>query len=166
MPISCRGDDEANLPRIHRCRTWCCALCIAALALLAAVGCSDRGPPRTAIEGDVSCDGQPMAEGTIMFIPVGGTAGPKTGAMIDAGHYSLPADQGPLVGTLRVEIWSEGSRPPNVHQPRDKAGSAKGYARAKDRPRIPERYNRASTLEVQTHAEGINRFDFELTAKP
>ena len=49
-------------------------------------------------------DGQPMAEGSISFLPTEGATGPSAGGIIRDGEYRIPAATGPVVGRSRVEI--------------------------------------------------------------
>jgi len=52
----------------------------------------------------VTLDGQPVETGSIAFRPKGQTKGPSAGGTIQDGAYSIDRAQGPVVGTMRVEI--------------------------------------------------------------
>ncbi|WP_171190037.1 hypothetical protein, partial [Alienimonas chondri] len=74
-----------------------------AAALAAGCGGSDR-PEQVAVSGAVTVDGAPLPAGTITFVPVENTPGPKASAAIVAGRYAVPAAVGPTVGAYRAEI--------------------------------------------------------------
>ena len=48
--------------------------------------------------GEVSCAGEPIKEGEIVFTPIANTTGPATGIAIIDGAYDVPAASGPLAG--------------------------------------------------------------------
>ena len=69
--------------------------------------------PRLALKGMVYLDGQPLAQGYVIFTPVdtasSGT-GPVIGRVLNStagvpiGEFSLPAAQGPVAGRYRVDV--------------------------------------------------------------
>ena len=65
-------------------------------------GCnsSDRVP----LSGQVTVNGQDLAEGYIQFRPLQGTASPTAGAEIKAGRYEVAGERGIHAGKFRVEI--------------------------------------------------------------
>jgi hypothetical protein len=160
LAIQMRRDLRAAVPASLRLCSACCLLCATTCA-----GCNERSPGRVAAEGTVSCDGKPLAEGTILFVPSGSTTGPKAGGTIENGHFAIPADHGPLVGKLRVEIRRETLTAPQKADSAKEgvAGTSASVARLKD---LPERYNRASTLIIETHPDQLNHFDFQLITSP
>lgn len=136
---------------------------LAAALLAALVGCGASGPPRAAVKGRVTLDGQPLTEGSIHFVPVGQTKGPLAAARIVNGEYSLSRADGPVVGRVRVEIYSPtGSEIPLD----DPLAFAAADASAVPQERLPARYNRASNQFVDVKSEGENIFDFQLTSDP
>ena len=80
----------------------------AVLLTVGVAGCAGTGdaPPRAPVMGLVTLDGELLNTGVIRFVPADGTTGPQTTAVIDRGLFTLPAEQGPIVGTHRVEIVS------------------------------------------------------------
>ena len=81
------------------------------------VGCGGSGPRRYEVSGRVSFAGEKVAEGTIAFVPVEGTQGPKVGANIQQGQYHIDRNGGPVAGRYRVEITSyhrTGRKLPNL----------------------------------------------------
>jgi hypothetical protein len=98
--------------------------------------------------------------GTIVFLPHGNTGAdrPKTGAAIEAGKYTIPAEKGPAPGKYRVEIrWQ---KPTGKKVPSDDPPNLMDETRQV----IPDQYNSKSKLEVDVVA-GTNTFDFPLASK-
>ena len=81
---------------LGRPRAWL-ALAIAALA--ATAGCG--GPPLALARGRVTLDGEPLAHGTIAFIPADGK-GPTAGGLVTAGGYEVKG-MAPGLKVVRVE---------------------------------------------------------------
>ena len=78
-----------------------------ALLLLCALGCGGGGADRASVAGTVTYEGQPIAAGSIAFIPVDAASGPTAGATIENGRYTIDAAQGPAPGAHRVEIKAQ-----------------------------------------------------------
>jgi hypothetical protein len=133
------------------------SLPVAVLSLALLAGCGDSDNPRAAVQGSISYDGQPVDEGGIVFIPVGGGPGGQavraTGDIKD-GKYELNRRQGPMPGKHRVEIYwrkKTGKKVPGEGgHPKDEVVQA-----------IPSKYNTSSTLTRDVES-GRNTFDFEL----
>ncbi len=112
---------------------------------------------RAIISGKVSYQGQPIAKGTIRFVPVKGTPGPQAGAEIKEGAYRVDASGGAPVGTLQVEIqaFRETAARPNLPAPlREQGGGWQQY--------LPPQYNRESTMEVTVNGTGEQTQNFNL----
>lgn len=128
-----------------------------AVLLVCAAGCG-RNTGTVSIGGAVSYDGQPVASGTIIFMPVEGTQGPSTGSAIEAGRYQVPAQKGPLAGgRYKVEITAlqkTGKTVPNMFDPNGQPLEAVEQF-------VPECYNARSKLMVTVTA-GANKADFSL----
>src|SRR5688572_29535122 len=73
------------------------------LAQLAGCG-ANEGPQRVIVQGKVAFEGQPVANGQILFYPTGDTRGPVSGGPIKDGQYVAKARGGVPIGTHRVEI--------------------------------------------------------------
>lgn len=136
-------------------------LCV--LAMVGGAGCGAKGPPRAAVKGRVTLDGQPLATGAIHFVPVGQTKGPLAAAAIVNGEYSLPRSQGPVVGRVRVEIYSPTESAVPLDDP---LAFAAADVSALPQERLHARYNRASNQFVEVTSDGENTFDFQLTSAP
>lgn len=75
--------------------------------LTVATGCG-RGPQSAEVEGVITCDGRPLANVEVIFLPdpEQGTLGPRSGGYTDdAGRYRLTTSgEGTAVGTCRVTV--------------------------------------------------------------
>jgi hypothetical protein len=86
--------------KLSRCSRWCALLCLfLALDVLVASGC---GSNTRNIRGKITLDGEPVAKGSINFIPKDGK-GATAGGIITDGTYTA---DGVSLGTMRVEIRS------------------------------------------------------------
>ena len=117
------------------------------VGLLAAATAGCRPAP-VAIQGVITLDGEPLDQAAIQFIPSANRK--KTGCAVHQGKYELPAENGLLPGTYRVDILD---LPPLTHEP------------APPRPEL-HRYSNDSPLKIEVQPGGTRTFDFELTAKP
>jgi hypothetical protein len=133
---------------------WSVVACVA--AVLAAGGCSGAGSS-AGVSGTVTLKGQPVAEGTIRFIPLGDTPGAMAFAPITAGAYELPADRGPAAGAYRVEVTATRKTGKKLPVP----DSPPGTTRDEEVQYIPAQYNVDSQLQADI-APGQNVKDFAL----
>lgn len=78
----------------------CAIICLSIVTL---GGCGD-GIPRASVEGTVTLDGAPLAQGAIKFEPMPGTAGVVTGTEVKDGKFTLSSNAGAAPGWNRVEI--------------------------------------------------------------
>lgn len=121
------------------------------------IGCR-RGSElrRVAVAGKVSYQGEPIADGVIVFVPVQGTAGPGASAVIKDGGYNVLAGGGVPIGIYRVEVqaFRASSRP----------GPALGPLRAEPvtEPYLPSNFNTESTLELHVSGQPLKHADFDL----
>lgn len=136
---------------------------LAAVLLVVVEGCAPGGPPRAAVKGRVTLDGQPLAAGAIYFVPVGQTKGPLAAARIVDGEYSLSRVEGPVVGRVRVEIYSPMESPIPLDDP---LAFAAADVSEEPEDRLSARYNRASNQFVDVKSEDENNFDFHLMSNP
>jgi len=121
-------------------------------------GCNSEDSNRASVSGTVSFNGEPLSDGSIVFIPHGGNGGPSAGGTIRNGKYSIPNKKGPVVGMNRVEISSvrETGRMVTV-------GSGPGATEMAERIQfVPTRYNEDSQL-IEDLKPGRNEIDFALT---
>jgi hypothetical protein len=128
-----------------------------ALAIGSAAGCgASDGLNRQAISGTVTCDGQPLGKGTIVFEPATIQSGTVVGSVIRQGNFAVERNQGPVPGLYVVSIYasSETQAPP-----------AKGQSERSPRPmveRVPSAYNAESTLRAEVLDGHHNRFRFDV----
>jgi hypothetical protein len=129
------------------------ALAILGLVAGLGLGCGGGSGPggRLGVSGSVSYKGQPVDQGSIEFIPIGGGKS-QQGAAIQGGKYSIPAKQGLLPGKYGVKISSlEGGG----------AAEPGGLPGPEPKERLPAKYNTKSTLEREIKA-GQTTQDFNL----
>jgi len=122
-------------------------------------GCAEEGPPRAAVTGTVTVDDEPLQKGSIRFIPTDETKGPEAGAKIENGFYELSEEDGPVVGTVRVEIR-------DVTDPGYDLDDPEQFVEKGDkplpRPRIPPKYNRRSKITRTIKAGEVNELNFTI----
>src|SRR6187397_3012218 len=68
------------------------------------------GLPRQEVSGQVTLDGQPLADGSIQFQPGETGGGPQVsgGALIERGSYRIGRNEGLVPGPYKVMIFSHG----------------------------------------------------------
>lgn len=72
-----------------RCRAL---LAVAAWGIVVVAGCGGSGPKLAQVEGTLTLDGKPLANKSLMFLPIEGTAGNGAGGSSDAhGRFTLNA---------------------------------------------------------------------------
>jgi hypothetical protein len=128
-------------------------------------GCSQEGDelPREAVSGTVSLDGQPLAKGTIRFMPAQGggqVAAVEGGGMIDEGSFSIPREGGLVPGNYQVAVYAGGAGAAS----KGANGPVTGGA-APNKESIPTKYNSKSTLTAEVKKGDANSFKFDLTSK-
>lgn len=133
---------------------------IACLAILlgAAVGCGPK-TDRLPISGKVTLDGVPLETGSISFASMPGEKLQSTGAMIQNGSYSIPAEKGLLPGVYGLQLTSPDAEAKPILL-RD-AASGRSFPVAPDR--IPAEYNVDSTKTIEVTRDGDNVFDFNIS---
>lgn len=127
---------------------------LTAILLVALAGCGGpRGPERVEVSGKVQFDRQPLASGTITFVPQ--TAGTAASGPIANGQFHLSREQGPSAGKCRVEILSY----------QETGRKVAGPTALELKQIIPARYNTGSSLECVLEATGANSCEFALESK-
>lgn len=129
---------------------------MAGLAALATVfGCGPGGGTPASLSGQVTYDGEPVAEGNIRLMPLGETGGAGGASKITGGSYQIPADEGMVAGEYRVVITANRSTGKMVP-------GADGEGEVEETvPYIPHKYGRDSELTLTVSA-GENSHDFTL----
>ena len=133
------------------------SLLIVSTFCLLANGCGSDGPPKFALSGQVTYDGQPVSNGNIGFIASDASTGKSAGCEVVDGRYQIPRYEGLLAGTYKVVIYAE--RPTGRKLQADE-GSSEMVDELEQY--IPEIYNARSTLtvEISSDREDLN-FDLE-----
>lgn len=137
-------------------RTRLCFCC--AVFLLVSAGCG-RQTDRQALQGTVTLDGAPLAEGYVTFVPMPGTSGPTAGGKITEGKFSVSPRQGTFVGAFRVEITAIRKTGRKLKDP------MLGQEIDETEQFLPARYNRQSELTIEVTKAGPNHFEFDLTSQ-
>lgn len=158
----------------HRWSYECAWGLVASVSLLALLGCSKAaGPEFAPVTGRVTFNGQPLAAGTIHFVPdeSQGTSGPMSTGVVQAdGSFSLrgPGTHvGAMVGNHRVYLTVPlpeiGPTPIVVDGEVVIQEPTRGTAAVTAR-QIPKKYLQAETSEwTAAVATGVaNVFDFEI----
>ena len=116
--------------------------------------------PRAEIQGEVTLDGAPLAEGSILFMPVDGKKGFSAGGEIKNGNYQIAQAEGPGTGLVRVEIRGQkktGRQVPNIQgQPGDQVDEVVEA--------VAERFNVKSDLRHEVK-RGSNVANFKVESK-
>ena len=73
--------------------------CAIGLCLLLLAGCRSQSD-RSSLEGTVTLNGQPLAEGSIALRPLPGTRGPTAGGKITNGTFAIVSGTGNVRGYL------------------------------------------------------------------
>jgi hypothetical protein len=142
----------------------------ACLGLLVLAGCGGGGP-NTAypVSGRVTSHGQPVAQGTVTFVPQGDGTRVATGEIRPDGYYALtttdPSD-GAMPGKYRVTITSEEAIDPSKGKPAVSKKVALTPEETRSAPKrsvIASKYGLpdASGLTAQVEA-GSNTKNFDL----
>jgi hypothetical protein len=123
--------------------------------------CAGCGSGRVTVEGDVTFDGQPVPEGTIVFEPAD-RLGPTTGARIENGSYRLAGEAAAVPGKklIRISAVRKTGRQIEAGSP-----SPPGTMVDEIESYIPAVYNDQSTLECEVTPGGVNRHDFPLKSQ-
>lgn len=117
------------------------------LVVAGSLGCGPSGPQRYPVSGTVTWNGQPLAEGDILFVPVDGATVPDPGKIKD-GKFSFEAQ----AGQKKVEIRAT-----------REAGPVDPVMGAPPRVQfVPAKYNDATELTAEVKPQEKNEFIFPL----
>jgi hypothetical protein len=142
------------------------ALCALLFLLLAGCGGDVEDPrgQRVGVRGTVEWNGKPLDRARIVFSPAEGESKITATGSIVNGTYEIPAETGPLVGKMRVEIQADKIELEEFEAARN------GDIRKRvpvDTTVSPAKYNTQTTLEaIVTTDETKNVFDYQLESKP
>jgi hypothetical protein len=131
-------------------------LVLAALALLALLGCGRSGPEMARVTGKVTYQGKPVPKGTIAFIAVDSHARNATGAIAPDGTYRLQTEEpndGAQLGEYRVTVSARDDVVLDYIPP----------VPVKPKMLAPAKYENPETSGLKaTVVRGSNVFDFDL----
>jgi hypothetical protein len=96
-----------------------------------------------------------------LFTPVAPNQGPATSAVIAAGVYSIPQNEGPVVGKNRVEVEADWNLGFAID---DEAAFAKRGGKPLPPNPIPPQFNRESQLVVEVKPGAENTYDVTVPA--
>ena len=115
------------------------------------------------VSGEVTLNGAAVPVGHIMFEPAA-KQGDSSGALIQTGVYTIPAEQGLTPGEYLVRIYSSGEAQAGgaAPSPEELMG---GNVPPPPKELIPAQYNVQSTQKVSVGAEGPNAFNFQIQTK-
>lgn len=152
-----------NVPRVMRPPVSIEVAAIV-LCLFSVSGCG-KGEvlKRVPVDGYVTVDGNPLKSGSIRFIPIDDTKGPAAVAVIEDGIYELPAETGPVMGKLRVEIEATNHQGFDLDDEKAYAAKAEQGPPIAKNP-VPETFNRQSTLSINLDEDGDSDLDFRLSS--
>lgn len=150
---------------MHRSRLGVVPVLLAAAGVAGCAGTSGNVPPRAPVMGLVTLDGELLEQGVIRFVPTQGTTGPQTTATIDRGLFTLPAAQGPIVGTHRIEIVSTDTGGLALDDEQALVRLSRSLQIQKiDVVRVPAVYNRQSRLIARVPESGTCDLNFDLVS--
>lgn len=119
------------------------------LAVAFALSGCDSGPKLYRVAGEVTWQGQPVADGNINFMPADGNVHPVTAKIVNGKYEArVPA------GKMKVEIFAD----------KDLGYSEAMHQNVKTRL-IPEEYNSLSMLTFDVQTDDRNKADFHLPLK-
>ena len=145
------------------------SIVVGVLACLLFGGCGESADSltRAPVSGTIFVSGRPLASGVVRFVPTGETEGPVTIATVNEGCFSLTDENGPVVGTYRVEIAATnflGFDPGNQEAAEQAMRAARAGEKPLPRNPVPLRYRRDSPLMAEIPPQGINTLDFVIGA--
>jgi hypothetical protein len=129
-------------------------------ALLTALGCGgSNGPERYAASGEVTLDGQPLQNASIVFEPRSREGVVATAPIVD-GRFHWSESNGPTVGDFDVRVNPEAV---------EDSEALEIVKRRKRQPiektQVPPKYQRPGALTATVTREGPNEFVFSLSGR-
>ena len=127
------------------------------LSLLSMLGCGGDDLERQVVYGRVSFNGEQVTGGDILFVPIGDTKGPTTGAKINDGQYQADHRGGVPIGRHQIRVRGFlGELPPTPQGGPDNIVY----------PAVPVEFYTASTIEITLESgEKQVEKNFDLTTE-
>ncbi|MDA7977154.1 MAG: hypothetical protein MPJ50_00110 [Pirellulales bacterium] len=120
-------------------------------------GCGDYVP----IHGSVDLNGEPLAAGTIKFVPTEGIDGGAVATKIADGEYAFSRSSGPIAGRYSVEIYADDPVPEGLDDPEEFIRTE--GAIGKESNTVAARFNKNTTLTIIVDPNGETRADFSVS---
>lgn len=131
---------------------------VAALAMFSPVsGCGSVSKTKRIVQGEVTYQDQPVAQGRLLLLPEPDTNAPTSGANISDGKFRIDARDGVMLGTYKVEIFAYNPNAASAAGPGDSnyVGELEQY--------LPARFNSESELQLTVEpGSGPQSHDFAL----
>jgi hypothetical protein len=124
----------------------------------ALAGCSDPYGGRKEVSGTVKLQGQPVKDGSIIFLPLDSKE-TQGGAQIIQGEYKMTQQNGLKPGKYLVRLTAGDGK---TLAAGEQAGAPGGSTNIVSMDLIPEEWNTKSKHEVEIKSDGANRFDFDI----
>ena len=140
-------------------RTLRSALLLLLAASMTTVGCAHgpAPPKRTKLEGKITLNGKPVANGLIRFMALDPN-GFNVVATVKDGQYTVPENEGPTKGKYRVEFSV-----PSATKRRIPNDDIPGQFIEEAPETLPLRYHRDSAILHDFDPDKPHSFDFQLT---
>ena len=132
-------------------------LCLVVGAAVCGCAPATSGPKRAKVEGKVTVNGQPVANGFVRFMALE-PDGVNVSAVIKDGQYAVSENQGPTKGKYRVEFNVPAAQKKLV--PND---DAPGQFREEAPETMPPKYNSKSAIVQEIDPQKPQNYDFSLT---
>lgn len=130
-------------------------LALVSAMLLIGLGCTDP-LGRQPLSGTVTLKGQPLDQGSILFLPASPEQTFSTGAVIQNGAFTVPREKGLVPGTYKVVMSSQEETGKVI------PGGPGVPARPIMRERIPKSHTAEGTATVEVTSGGKNHYEFRL----
>ncbi|MDO5552515.1 MAG: hypothetical protein Q4G68_02020 [Planctomycetia bacterium] len=122
-------------------------------------GCGSNPQARQSVQGEVTCDGTPIAIGSISFEPIDSQASQsRSGGEIRDGKYLLEKEAGLSAGEYNVSI--------TAIVPTGRTKVTNGLEEEEVKQIVADEYNVRTTLKATVAAGQKNVFDFAVTGRP
>ncbi|MGC1274571.1 MAG: hypothetical protein WBC44_12775 [Planctomycetaceae bacterium] len=138
---------------------------LAVAALTAAAGCESESLPRASVSGVVYADGQELQSGVIRFVPINGTKGPIVTVPVAEGSFSLSAENGPVIGSHRVEVQATDFLGFDLGDQAAAEQAIRATAGRLPKSPVPAGYGERSPLTAEISPEGAEGLVFLLTSR-
>jgi hypothetical protein len=120
------------------------AICFtSALGIVLLNGCTQRGPERVTVNGQVTYQGKSVGSGEMRFFPIEGTVAPMTGAQIKEGYYQVDHHGGVQIGIHKVEILAF-----KVNENKPASSEGQSYGGPPQHQYLPAKYNKSTELKL------------------